>query len=1330
MKKLQKYFVLALLLLCLAGSAAAYTRITLSGGSSTRFTSEPIEYWINDKGFSQIANGSEFNAVNAAFETWRKVSIAALTIQYMGTTPARGVGRDGMNVISFADGSTPLGSSTIAATFSFFRSGSGGGITDEADIIFNAAHSFSTSGESGKYDVQSVLTHEAGHLLGLDHSGLVSSVMTPFASLSVIDQRTLMYDDMAGVAEIYPNPAAASALGQIRGTIRSGAGAVFGAHVVAVAPDGTPVVATLSQPDGTYTIRSLPPGAYRVYAEPLDLPVTDGNVGGGSTSFYRALNTDFGTTYFGNAAAQSAGSTVQVSPGASASADIQVLPKGTTGLNLTRPAFGVRLARGVQGTLRIGGEDLTPGVAFTASDLSVVLGTPTFGGSISSVASTSAAFEVTVASSAPLGPKNITVARNADSSVLSGALVITDVPPSGIQVAPASGPSDSQTPVTITGNNFRAGAQVYFGGLPASDIRLIDSGTILATSPRNVPGLVNLQVVNADGTGGVTFRAFTYTATPPRISRVSPLSGSPITRVLIEGEHFDSRIQNVEVRFNGVPARVASATVTSIETAVPFAAATGPITVTVFGQTATGPVFTITGATPSSNTAVNSYSFTDASAAGGGTNLVFGGTDDAVAFVTLPFSFSLFQDIYLAGSQIAVTTNGWLSLEAISNTEFQNSPLPGTIVPRPDGAGTGSVPESLIAAFWDDLVVKPGISTVGTRTVGAAPNRRFLVQWSNMSILDEAGRDLNASLTFQAILFEGSNDIQFSYQSMAGQRSDGSSATIGLQNLERTRAVQTGFNQAIAGSSRFFTYRFSGGDYSTAAMDTSAPGRPVVVDGGSVTNSTTQLSASWTAEDAESGVREFQYAIGTAQGTTDVRAFTSTAQNSVVAAGLSLRAGVIYYFSVRAVNNAGLTGETGFSDGILVQPAFQPSITVIPSSPHGGNVFSGIALFAPAAMSVVMKAFDDSGNLILGSGIRNPATINLAAGQQYAQMIPVIFGISSFDGWIEIEASASGLGVYTATGTVNLQEMDGSVARELSSDFVFFHSGATALLVNPSTRTATVTITDFGSTTSRSLTIPARGRITTTLNDSPMRIRSSEPLAAVERTNFVQCLALGCAGRVGIGAAASVSQAASLLVFPHAVVGGGYSSTVTLVNVSNTPQGVTVSFGTASRATRLDPNAAMRVSLADFLQLSNSTVQTGAVRVTSSFAFGSSNALLGAVDIESPRGFAILNPLGAVTEATFIHAAQGDGWYTGIAIATGAAAANVVVEVYPAAGGTPRSASLTVGANQQIAKVLSDLVPGVTTQTGGYIKVRSDQPIWIWGAIGSAEAIAALPGRQ
>jgi hypothetical protein len=378
-------------------------------------------------------------------------------------------------------------------------------------------------------------------------------------------------------------------------------------------------------------------------------------------------------------------------------------------------------------------------------------------------------------------------------------------------------------------------------------------------------------------------------------------------------------------------------------------------------------------------------------------------------------------------------------------------------------------------------------------------------------------------------------------------------------------------------------------------------------------------------------------------------------------------------------------------------------------------------------MLVTMRAMDDDGNLISGPGVRNPFIITLGAGQQSARMIPEIFGIGSFDGWIEIEASAPGLGVYTATGSPDAREMDGGVARELSPDFVLFQPAATAILINPSSRLAEVTITDFGSGASRSLTIPPRGKITTALSESPSRIRSSEPLAAIERTNLAGCLALGCAHPFGLGAAVPVSAVEQTLVFPHAVAGGGYQSILTLANVSPTPQAVTVAFGTASRTVRLRTNESMRVSLADFLQLPDDELKSGAARVTATFPFSSAKSLVGTLAIANATGFVIVNPRGPATENTIAHVAQGNGWYTGIALAAGAAGANVAVDVFPAAGGTPKSATLSIGPDEHIAAVLSELVPGVTAQMGGYIKVRSDQPIWVWGAIGSSEMIAAAP---
>jgi hypothetical protein len=611
-----------------------------------------------------------------------------------------------------------------------------------------------------------------------------------------------------------------------------------------------------------------------------------------------------------------------------------------------------------------------------------------------------------------------------------------------------------------------------------------------------------------------------------------------------------------------------------------------------------------------------------------------------------------------------------------------------------------------------------GVSSVSTRLLGSAPNRQFVVQWSKFSILDEDARDLNANITFQAILFEGSNDVQFVFQTMTGPRSDGSSATIGIQNLARNMAVLTGFNQSKAVAGSLVTYRFDVGTYSPLQADTTPPTPPVVVDSGTLTSSSTELLASWSAEDNESGIREYQYAIGRSPGAVDVVPFTTINQPFVRVTGLNLTAGGTYYFVVRAINNTGLVSDTGVSDGIKVDPTFRPDIRIVPYSPQNSTEFSGIALYTPVAMSVVLKAYDSSGNLITGSGTQNPAIVQLAGGQQSARLINELFGVSNFDGWIEMEASSPGLGVYTATGSWNLKQMDGSVARDTSNDFLLFHAGATVSLVNPSTRVATVTITDVSKSVFRVITIAPRSKVSTILADVS-RIRSSEPLAAIER--------FGIVGKLGLGTLVPADTGQPSLVIPHGVAGLGYTTTLTLMNLGGAME-ATVSFGGLSRTISIGANSFARVSLTDVLQLPANQIVTGAVRVTtSSSVFASMPALVGVADIENSSEVVSLAARPAATDFVFGHVAQGNGLFTGLCIAAGASPALVTIEVYGAAGGTAKTATVPVGANQQIAKTLSELVPAVLTQMGGYIRIRSDQPIWAWEIYGSNTVMASGP---
>ncbi|HLH31739.1 MAG TPA: IPT/TIG domain-containing protein, partial [Terriglobia bacterium] len=575
---MKKYFTLLLVLASLIGRASAYTFISTSTGAVPAWATMPVQFWINQSGSSQIGNGSEFEAIKSAFQTWQNVSIAKIQFQYMGTTPVSTVGQDGMNVVTFVDSSVPLGSETIATTFSFFTVDSTGSLAiQEADIAFSTTAAFSTSADPGKYDIQAVATHEVGHLLGLDHSALLSSVMTPYGVPGELDQRTLAYDDIAGVAWIYPQDSNFSTLSAISGTVTQAGTPVFGAHVVALDATGTVNASTITNSDGTYEIDFLPAGAYHLYAEPLDGPIVEKNIGGTSTSFYTGLNTNFSTTYSGNVSDLSRAATLTLVAGKpTTNGNIKVLSAGS--LNLTVPStYAVHVPQGGQTNLTVGGTGIAAGVSFSASSSALTLGPPSFGGSIGSTAPTSAQIPITVSGSAGLGPQNIAVTASGSTSVLSGAVVVVNPQPSNIGVAPTSGTIDGGTGVSITGQNFRSGAQVYFGGLPASNVQVVNSTSIQATAPANAAGAENVVVVNVDGTWGVQTNAFTYTAQPPQVNNISPLNGPPGTIVTITGAEFGSRISGIDLRFNGTPANIISASRTTLTASVPFGATTGPV---------------------------------------------------------------------------------------------------------------------------------------------------------------------------------------------------------------------------------------------------------------------------------------------------------------------------------------------------------------------------------------------------------------------------------------------------------------------------------------------------------------------------------------------------------------------------------------------------------------------------------------------------------------------------------------------------------------------------------------------------------------------------------
>ncbi|KGK98472.1 hypothetical protein LI82_12305 [Methanococcoides methylutens] len=73
------------------------------------------------------------------------------------------------------------------------------------EITFNSDKSWSTTGESTKFDVQSAATHELGHCLSLGHSGVTDATMYDTMAKGETKKRTLHADDECGIIAIYGN---------------------------------------------------------------------------------------------------------------------------------------------------------------------------------------------------------------------------------------------------------------------------------------------------------------------------------------------------------------------------------------------------------------------------------------------------------------------------------------------------------------------------------------------------------------------------------------------------------------------------------------------------------------------------------------------------------------------------------------------------------------------------------------------------------------------------------------------------------------------------------------------------------------------------------------------------------------------------------------------------------------------------------------------------------------------------------------------------------------------------------------------------------------------
>lgn len=225
-------------------TVATKTRVPLAWESSC------AQITYQDAGTTDIAGDAEFAAMDAVIDNWNNVtsSCSYLTLQSVGRAPDE-VGLDGVNLVVFrgdrwcrpATDSDPEEcydpSAAGLTTLRFIDDASSdrnGAILD-ADIELNAVdYSIAIDGQTTRpgnciSDLANTLTHEVGHLMGLDHTcwnggdrldddqgnpvpscagslptSITDSTMYNFQDCGETKKATPEADDIAGVCAIYP----------------------------------------------------------------------------------------------------------------------------------------------------------------------------------------------------------------------------------------------------------------------------------------------------------------------------------------------------------------------------------------------------------------------------------------------------------------------------------------------------------------------------------------------------------------------------------------------------------------------------------------------------------------------------------------------------------------------------------------------------------------------------------------------------------------------------------------------------------------------------------------------------------------------------------------------------------------------------------------------------------------------------------------------------------------------------------------------------------------------------------------------------------------------
>jgi hypothetical protein len=166
-----------------------------------RWQTTPIVVKVNTAGCSTVNDSDHgVTAVVSAIRAWGIISSSSTSSAAVrGSAPAI--------IMLNTNGNVCTGSCLAATLTGYYHQSGSSYYIDDADIYlnqrFNYTSSRETDGCSSEYDLDGIMVHEVGHVIGLGHSSVVGATMYPSVSACNFANRTLEADDTAGKNALY-----------------------------------------------------------------------------------------------------------------------------------------------------------------------------------------------------------------------------------------------------------------------------------------------------------------------------------------------------------------------------------------------------------------------------------------------------------------------------------------------------------------------------------------------------------------------------------------------------------------------------------------------------------------------------------------------------------------------------------------------------------------------------------------------------------------------------------------------------------------------------------------------------------------------------------------------------------------------------------------------------------------------------------------------------------------------------------------------------------------------------------------------------------------------